>query len=176
MSNRYTTRECKHCGIMFKAKRSDTLYCSKTCKQYAYNQRIEKGNNKLCRSQNQKSSNAANLPADFDRQARGYLHQRMLLLVKEYIDFILSKDSFNLQALSTFYVNANNFRPFTALPHWEKYKLKQLFTSIWNDLHVQQINIGKKIPYDESINLEFIKLLIEMYSEFGKFRDDYFEN
>ena len=100
----------------------------------------------------------------------------MLLLVKEYIDFILSKDSFNLQALSTFYVNANNFRPFTALPHWEKYKLKQLFTSIWNDLHVQQINIGKKIPYDESINLEFIKLLIEMYSEFGKFRDDYFEN
>ena len=39
MSNRITIKTCKFCGKTFEAKKSDSMYCSPTCRKYAYIER-----------------------------------------------------------------------------------------------------------------------------------------
>lgn len=36
MSNRITIKTCEFCGKTFEAKKCDSLYCSSTCRKYAY--------------------------------------------------------------------------------------------------------------------------------------------
>jgi ribosome-binding protein aMBF1 (putative translation factor) len=39
MSNRITIKTCEFCGKTFEAKKCDSLYCSPTCRKYAYIER-----------------------------------------------------------------------------------------------------------------------------------------
>ena len=42
MSNRITIKTCEFCGKTFEAKKSNSLYCSPTCRKYAYIERDRK--------------------------------------------------------------------------------------------------------------------------------------